>query len=83
MNRLGLLVIIAAAAFVAYFIFFSKSPAKKSGDGDTAYNDLLRWTRGDREQAERLITLEAKRHPTLDRAAHIRAAIERFQRDNR
>ncbi len=82
MNWLGLLVIIAAA-FVAYLIFFSKSPGKKSGDGDSAYDDLLRWTRGDREQAERLIALEAKRHPTLERAAHIRAAIERFQRDNR
>lgn len=85
MNWFGQLVVFAVGIFLVYFLFFTKprrtktaKPSKESG-----YEDLLRWTRGDREQAERLIALEAKRRPTLDRAAHIRAAVERFERDNR
>jgi hypothetical protein len=88
MNWFGQLVVYAVGIFLVYFLFFTKprrkKPAKPSKSSKkSGYEDLLRWTRGDREQAERLIALEAKRHPTLNRAAHIRAAVERFERDNR
>lgn len=85
MNWFGQLVVYAIGIFLVYFLFFTKPRGKKTAKAskESGYDDLLRWTRGDREQAERLIALEARRHPTLGRAAHIRAAVERFQRDTK
>ena len=44
---------------------------------------LLRFCRGNREQAERLIHAELKRNETLSRNEAADRALQRYQRDNR
>lgn len=47
------------------------------------YNDLLQKVGGDHEVAERLIEFERQRQPGATRISWLKAAIERWQRDNR
>ena len=80
--------VILADGAVGYLLATKgRFPAKQSGitieEGEDLFWDLLLKVRFDAKAAERLIDDERKRAPDAARAALIRAAIERWERDNR
>ena len=83
MNSLLLLLFLVASAVALYFLFGKAAkPSTQQVEG-ALYQKLLQKSLGDRAQAERLIELERRQHPTTSRARLIRYALERWERDSR
>lgn len=73
MNQETLLTMIAISVVALLAAFWYRKQAKISN-----YNRLLRKCFGDVEQAERLITAEAKRYPGASRERLIRHVLDRW-----
>ncbi len=76
---LTLIALLIAGAVVAWWVFFGSPRAKEDDD----FLRLMRLVRGDHAMAERLVSHELKRAPTLTRHEAIRDAIQRLGRDRR
>jgi hypothetical protein len=75
------LYVLAAAPIVALAaLAIRRSPLGRTG---REYRELCKLAGGDREAAERLVSLEKLRKPDSTRAEAVRAALDSYERDQR
>lgn len=77
---LGMTVLLA---IFGWFVKLREGQCTRRRAGAKPYHRLLRKTRGDKAQAERLIEYERRRHPQWGRELLIAQAIENWERSNR
>lgn len=83
MNSLLLLLFLIIIGAALYFLFGKRTKARPKKVESALYKQLLRKSLGDHALVERLIELERRKHPAVNRARLLRFAIERWERDNR
>jgi hypothetical protein len=76
MPVLGILVVVG---IMLYFVLAGDK--RGHGDADPPEDELFRLCLGDRQRAERLIALETKKTPGIERGEAVRRAVRSLQRD--
>jgi hypothetical protein len=61
----------------------SDAETKPAASEEELYQKLLRKSLGDKDQVERLLEHERQRNPKASRVELLRAALERWERDNK